>query len=102
MKTISIAISVIALVLTFGCKKSTANASAPASDNQGASVSQTNLTPEQLGELGAKITKSPRDALKILSDQGLTQQSFLQQMRHVTQDPEASKRYAAAYKKASS
>ena len=101
MKTISIAISVFALVLTFGCQKSTTNASVPASDNQAASVSQANLTPEQLGELGAKIKKSPGDAQKILSDQGLTEQSFEQQIRHVAQDPEASKRYAAAYKKAS-
>jgi hypothetical protein len=101
MKTISIAISVLVLVLTFGCRKSTTSATAPSSDNQAASVSQTNLTPEQLGELGAKIKKSPGDAQKILSDQGLTEKSFELQIRQVAQDPEASKRYTAAYKKAS-
>ena len=53
-----------------------------------------------LGELGAKIKKNPDDAQKLLSEKGLTTQSFEQQVRQVSQDPEASKRYAAAYKKA--
>jgi hypothetical protein len=35
-----------------------------------------------------------------LSEKRLTTQSFEQQVRQVAQDPEASKKYAAAYKKA--
>jgi UDP-N-acetylglucosamine:LPS N-acetylglucosamine transferase len=103
MKKISIVIAAMALVLTFACKnQSSTNASAPDSNNNAAtSVSQNSLTPEQLGELGAKIKKSPNDAQKLLSEQGLTQESFEKQIRQVAQDPDASKRYAAAYKKAS-
>ena len=59
------------------------------------------LTPEQLGELGAQIRKSPDRAKELLSDHGLDEKSFELQIRKVTEDPEASKRYTAAYKKAS-
>ena len=95
--------TVLALVLAFGCKnQSSTNASAAASsDNPSAVASDSKLSPEQLGELGAKIKKSPNDAQKLLSEQGLTEQSFEQQIRQVAQDPDASKRYAAAYKSAS-
>jgi hypothetical protein len=101
MKKTSIAIAALTLVLAFGCKKqSTTTASTPASDYQ-TSVSQNTLTPEQLGELGAKIKKNPDDAQKLLSEKGLTEESFEKQIRQVAQDPDASKRYTAAYKKAS-
>src|SRR5713226_2370108 len=102
MKKTSIAIAALALVLAFGCKNQSTTAATPASNNNAAtSVSQNNLTPEQLGELGAKIKKNPNDAQKLLSEQGLTEESFEKQIRQVAQDPDASKRYAAAYKKAS-
>ena len=100
MKKTSIAIATLALVLAFGCKnQSTTTAAA---NNNPTSVSQNNnLTPEQLGELGAKIKKNPDEAKKLLTEQGLTEESFEKQIRLVAQDPDASKRYAAAYKKAS-
>jgi hypothetical protein len=60
----------------------------------------TRLTPEELGELGAKIRKTPERANEILRDRGLDQKSFETEIRKVTEDPEASKRYAAAYKRA--
>lgn len=60
-----------------------------------------NLTPEELGELGAQIRKTPVRANEILRERGLTQKTFETEIREVTEDPEASKRYAAAYKKAS-
>ena len=60
----------------------------------------TELTPEQLGELGAKIEKSPDEATELLSEHGLNEESFEQEIRKITEDPEASKRYAAAYEKA--
>jgi hypothetical protein len=59
-----------------------------------------NLTPEELGELGAKIEKQPGDAEKILSEKGLNEESFEQAIRKVAEDPAASKRYAESYKKA--
>ena len=102
MKKASLITAVLALVLAFGCKNQSAtSASTPASNSPATSVSQNSLSPEKLGELGAKIKKNPNDAQKILSEQGLTEQSFEQQIRQVAQDPDASKRYAAAYKKAS-
>ena len=103
MKNTSIVIAAFALVLASGCKNQsdTTTASAPGSTNTSASsASQSTLSPEDLGELGAKIKKNPADAQKLLSAKGLTEQSFEQQVRQVAQDPEASKRYTAAYKKA--
>ena len=104
MKNTSIAVAAFALLVTFGCKNQsdTMTASAPASTNStvASSASQSTLSPEELGELGAKIKKNPDDAQTLLSAKGLTEQSFEQQVRQVAQDPEASKRYAAAYKKA--
>src|SRR6476469_3911779 len=101
MKNTSIAIAALGLVLVFGCKNqsdTTTSSSASGSTSTAAtSASQSSLSPEELGELGAKIKKSPDDAQKLLSAKGLTAQSFEQQVRQVAQDPEASKRYAAAY-----
>lgn len=74
----------------------------PAAQTQQASASASvALTPEELGELGAKIRKTPERANEILRDRGLTEKSFETEIRKVTEDPEASKRYAAAYKRAS-
>ncbi len=103
MKKISIAAAAFTLVFAFGCKNqsnTTTESSTPAGTSSVSSTSQTSLSPEELGALGAKIKKTPDDAQKILSEKGLTEQSFEQQVRQVAQDPEASKKYAAAYKKA--
>jgi hypothetical protein len=105
MKPITTIFAALVLVLAFGCKKQNQQASSSYNESPSASVSQSNantssLTPEQLGELGAKIKKHPKDADEILSKQGLTQQSFEQQVRKVAEDPAASRRYAEAYKKA--
>ncbi len=104
MRKISMIVAAVALVAMIGCKNHNQSASNTSSSST-TTVSQTNastntLSPEQLGELGAKIKKHPKDAQKILSDQGLTEQSFEQQVRKVAEDPSASKRYAEAYKKA--
>ena len=105
MKTTSI-IAALALTAVIGCKNQPeTQTSSSVSDTSSSSITTSNptsatLSPEELGELGAKIKKNPDDAQKILSAKGLTTQSFEQQVRQVSQDPEASKRYAAAYKKA--
>lgn len=99
-------IAALVLVAAIGCKNQSNTAtSSSVSDTSSSTITTSNptgttLTPEQLGELGAKIRKNPDDAQKLLSEKGLTTQSFEQQVRQVSQDPEASKRYAAAYKKA--
>lgn len=63
-------------------------------------ATSTELTPEQLGELGAAIRKNPNDARRLLSERGLTEQSFEQAIRKVAEDPAASRRYTESYKKA--
>lgn len=59
------------------------------------------LTPEQLGELGAKIRKTPNDADQLLARHNLTAETFEAQIRAVTESAEASKRYSASYAAAS-
>jgi hypothetical protein len=99
MKKASIAIAALTLVLTFGCKqKSSSEAYSPAQQPVATEQAQ-NLTPEQLGEIGAQIKKHPSDANKILSDHGLTEATFEKEIRRVASDPEASRRYRDAYKK---
>jgi hypothetical protein len=58
------------------------------------------LTPEQLGEIGARISKNAAQSKQILSEHGLDEKSFEQKIRKVTEDPEASRRYAASFEKA--
>ena len=58
------------------------------------------LTPEQLGEIGARISKNAAQTKQILSEHGLDEKSFEQKIRKVTEDPEASRRYAASFEKA--
>ncbi len=103
MKKISLIIAAVALVWMVGCKNqsnSTASNATP-SDSNVSAAQQTGLSPEELGELGAKIKKNPKDAEKLLSEKGLTEQQFEQAVRKVSESPDQSKRYAEAYKKAS-
>jgi hypothetical protein len=102
MRKISIAIAALALVLAFGCKNQNQYSSNnnPTSNNTVSSQQATNLSPEELGKLGAEIKKHPKDAQKLLSDKGLTEQQFEQAVRKVAENPDQSKRYAEAYKKA--
>jgi len=102
MKRILIAIATTALVLAIGCNKNeSTSATSNAPNNAPAVAQQTNLSPEDLGTLGAEIKKHPKDADKILADKGLTEQQFVKAVRKVSENPEESKRYAAAFKKAS-
>lgn len=80
--------------LLLSCKReSTAEQS-----TSSAPVSAADLTAEQLGELGARIKKNPGDAGKLLSERGLTEESFEKAIRKVTEDKDASLRYAAAFR----
>ena len=65
-----------------------------------ATQQQADLTPEQLGELGAQIKKNPNDAKRLLTERGLDEQKFEQAVRKVSEDPAAAKRYSDSYKKA--
>ena len=99
---------VLLLAMAGGCKQNQnekASAGVAASGDAATAVSQSasqqnQLTPEQLGELGAQIRKTPDRAAELLQQHGLTEQSFEAQIRKVTENPDASKRYASAYRKA--
>jgi len=101
MKKTLIAIAMTGLL--FGCNKGTTSSSNATNSNNNvpAVAQQTNLSPEDLGTLGAEIKKHPKDADKILTDKGLTEQQFVKAVRKVSESPEDSKRYTSAFKKAS-
>lgn len=100
----TVALSLV-MLLAIACGGNDRPAATKAESSQPQQVATTNaaatsLTPEELGELGAKIRKTPDRANEILRDRGLDQKRFETEIRKVTEDPEASKRYAAAYKRA--
>ena len=90
---------ILSLVLILGACQQKEQAAAPATPV--AAAQATPLTPEQLGALGAEIRKDPSRGDELLREHGLTRASFEKAIRDVTEDAEASKRYAAAYRKAS-
>ena len=92
---------VLLLALAGGCKQNEVQTTEKSSAAVSAEASAVELTPEQLGELGAQIRKSPDRAQELLGQHGLTEATFEAQIRKVTENPDASKRYAEAYKKAS-
>ena len=59
----------------------------------------TERTPERLGEIGAQIEKEPQRADEILTQHGLTRDSFEREIRAVTENVDSARRYAAAYRK---
>jgi len=92
----------LALLLAAGCKnQQPAAASTPGADNATSAAAASSMTPEQLGDLGAQIKKSPNDADKLLAQHGLNEQSFAAAVRKVSENPADAKRYASAYKTAS-
>jgi nucleotide-binding universal stress UspA family protein len=105
IRSTALAITALSLTLTFGCKQHTTATSdtRPAAPSETTasqdSVTASKLTPEELGELGARIKAAPADARKLLSAKGLDERSFEQAIRKVAESPEESKRYAAAFKK---
>lgn len=95
-----LALTMVLLAFAGGCKQSSTQT---ASSDQTPAVAQSahELTPEQLGELGAQIRETPDQAGDLLAKHGLTEATFEAQIRKVTENPDASKRYAEAYRKAS-
>ena len=86
--------AIAALMVSIACHNKEQSAATSSSTSE-TTVAQSTMTPEQLGELGASIKKSPDNAQKLLADHGLTEESFEQAVRKVAEDPAASKRYAA-------
>lgn len=54
------------------------------------------ITPEELGELGARIRQDPSRAEELLSERGLTDESYEQAIREVSEDGDSARRYADA------
>ncbi len=106
MKTTLMTLAICALLLAGACSNDQPTATAgtsgstPAVATQQQATAAAELTPEQLGELGAQIRKSPADAKQLLSQRGLDEQKFEQAVRKVSEDPAAAKRYSESYKKA--
>jgi len=100
MKKTSIAIALMTLVLALGCNQKSSTTTENTQPASQQTVSSQNLTPEQLGQIGAQIKKHPSDAEKILTEHGLTMASFEKAIRDVSADPDASRRYRDAYNKA--
>jgi hypothetical protein len=95
---------VVLLAFAGGCGQDTKDKTSVAAGEQSKAASaqaSNELTPEQLGELGAQIRNDPGRAEALLTQHGLTKESFEAQIRKVTENPEASKRYADAYRKGS-
>lgn len=93
----------LALMLTAaacGQRESASSAAAPAT-SVAPSAASGPLTPEQLGALGAQIRKDPARGDELLTRHGLDRQTFEQAIRDVTENANASQRYAEAYRKAS-
>ena len=100
MKALTVAL-VLTLALAGACSNEQKATNVSETATTQATATTTQLTPEQLGELGAQIRKEPARASEILSQKGLDEAAFEKQIREVTENPESSKRYAAAYRKAS-
>ena len=88
-----------ALVACSNERSADSKAAAGAAADVPAVAANQELTPEQLGEIGARISNDASQAKQILSQHGLDEKSFEQKIRKITEDPEASRRYAAAFEK---
>lgn len=92
----------LTLALTVACQQDRQAASndTPASAAPVASAPAA-MTPEQLGALGAEIRKEPGRADELLGRHNLSREQFEKAIRDVTENADASRRYAVAYRKAS-
>lgn len=89
-----------ALTLLAACEKTETASITPSGDKTTEAAKTHEMTPEMLGELGAEIEKNPDRAKELLSEHGLDENSFEAEIRKITEDPDASKRYRDAYEKA--
>ncbi|HVT44426.1 MAG TPA: hypothetical protein VMT00_08545 [Thermoanaerobaculia bacterium] len=97
MRRTFIALMIASVALLGACRETETASTIPPDETVQAAVE---LSPEQLGELGAKIEQEPDRASELLAERGLNEESFETAIRKITEDPEASKRYAEAYEKA--
>ena|SRR5215212_3294477 len=98
MKNTLLSFAIIAVVFSGACRNET-TASKPVAARE-THVALKNPTPDQLGVIGAQIQANPNEAARILGQQGLTEAQFEQAVRKVSESPDASRQYAAAFHKA--
>src|SRR4051794_6030629 len=103
MRTKWIAAGALSLLLLGGCKQKTTTdtVATPTTTSSTSTTVVTNMTPEELGQLGAEIKKKPAEAKRILAEHGLDEATFEKAIRKVSSSIDESRRFAAAYKKAS-
>jgi len=102
MKTQVTLVFILSLALLMPACGGRNAASAPATDAAASAEAPRSaivLTPEQLGELGAQVTKNSDRADELLAQHGLSREAFEKAVRDVTENVDASKRYAAAYRR---
>lgn len=99
MRMLTMILAISAMLFAGACADERTTEVATTGQNQPAAAAPQNLTPEELGELGARIEKNPGDAQRLLSERGLNEESFEQAVRKVSEDPAAAKRYSDAYKR---
>lgn len=92
----AILMTIVLSMALLGCNQAATESTAAGEP----AVAAKDLSPEDLGRLGAAIEKDPENAEKILSDHGLSEQSFETEIRKISEDAEASKKYAEAYQAA--
>jgi hypothetical protein len=98
MKTTIFALALASVIVMTSCKQQQPPANG--GGEPAGTIQQTaSLTPEELGTVGAEISKSPEKADEILAKRGLTRESFERSIRKLSEEPKAAKRYAAAYSK---
>lgn len=56
------------------------------------------ITPEELGELGARMRQDPARAEEFLAERGLTHETYEQAIREVSEDGDSARRYSDALK----
>lgn len=102
MKNAATILTLLSVILMAGaCQQEQKTASSAAPAAQSGVQAATPMTPEELGTLGAQIKNDPDQADTLLSQRGLTRESFEKAIRDVTENADASKRYSDAYRKAS-
>src|SRR5438876_656171 len=77
MRTNWIVTGALALLVLGGCKQrtTTETVETPTTTSSTSTTVVTNMTPEELGQLGAEIKKKPAEAKRILSEHGLDEAS---------------------------
>lgn len=86
------------LLVSAACGRDESTSTASSTPGESAITTEPR-TPEQLGEIGAQIEKEPQRGDAILTQHGMTRESFESEIRAVTENVDSARRYAAAYRK---